>query len=182
MRAALRVLLAAAPASALAAVGLLHPIFLTPETADRWQFAHLLLLPLFPLLAAPFWGLVRGDRGLFGWSVRVLASGYAVLYGALDSIAGIGAPEQIRAAVQRGSPRPPIEDLFAIGDRLGHLGVWALAAAAALAAASVFRRTGIPVAPLGGALVAACCLPFYRYHVFPPRGVLAMVGMAVGWP
>jgi hypothetical protein len=110
----------------------------------------------------------------------VLALAYAVLYGALDSIAGLGAPQQILRTDERGEPRPPIEDLFEIGDRLGAFGVYALAAAAVLTAVVLFLRDRSPLAPLGGAVVAAACYPFLQNHVFPPRGVLAMVAIGLG--
>ena len=176
----LRLLLAAGPALLVGALGLLHPVFLTPETADRWQLAHYLLLPVFPLVAASVWTVVSGENGPLAWGARVLALAYAVLYGALDAIAGVGAPEQVREAALRGDPSPPIGDLYAVGDRLGHLGVVALAAAAVLAAAVVFRRSRSVLAPVGGLLVLLGCVFFYRHHVFPPRGVLAMVAVAAG--
>ena len=169
---ALRVLLVSAPALLIAALGLAHPVFLTPETADRWQLAHLALLPAFPLLAGSFLYLLRDQRGPVAWTARVAAFAYAVLYGALDAIAGIGAPEQVR-----NNADAPIGDLYAIGDRLGHAGVVCLAVAAALTAALSWRRSRDPLALAGGALAVACCYPFYRHHVFPPRGVLALVGI-----
>jgi hypothetical protein len=92
----------------------------------------------------------------------------------------VGAPEQVREAALRGDPAPPIGDLYSVGDRLGHAGVVALAAAAVLAAAVVFRRTRSVLAPIGGLLVVLGCVFFYRHHVFPPRGVLAMVAVAAG--
>jgi hypothetical protein len=85
-------LLVAAPALLIGALGLLHPVFLTPDTAERWRLAHLALLPAFPLVAVSVWMVLRGDRSLLAWVARALAGAYAVLYGALDSIAGIGAP------------------------------------------------------------------------------------------
>ena len=176
----LRLLLAAGPALLVAALGLLHPVFLTPETADRWQLAHYLLLPVFPLLAVSLWSVVRGDGGPLAWGARVLSLAYAVLYGALDAIAGIGAPEQVRASALRGDPAPPIGDLYAVGDRLGHLGAIALGAAVVLAAAVVFARTRSVLAPVGALLGVLGCVVFYRHHVFPPRGVLAMVAVAAG--
>ncbi len=176
----LRLLVAAGPALLVGGLGLLHPVFLTPETADRWQLAHYLLLPAFPLLAVSVWTVVRGEDGVLAWGARMIALGYAVLYGALDAIAGVGAPEQVREAALRGDPAPPIGDLYAVGDRLGHVGVVALAAAAVLAAAVVFSRTRSVLAPVGGVLVVLGCVFFYRHHVFPPRGVLAMVAVALG--
>lgn len=51
------------------------------------------------------------------WSARLLAAAYAVLYGALDAISGIGAGHQVVLAARRRGARPPVEDLYAIGDR-----------------------------------------------------------------
>ena len=173
-------LLVASPALLVAGLGLAHPVFLTPDTAERWRLAHLALLPAFPLIAASVWFLLRGERGPAAWGARLLAAAYAVLYGALDSIAGIGAPHQVLRADERGDARPPIEDLFDIGDRLGELGVYALAAAGLLTGLVLWRRTRSPLAVAGGLLLAACCYPFLRHHVFPPRGGLALVGIAAG--
>jgi hypothetical protein len=170
-----RVLLVAAPAWVIALLGLAHPVFLTPATAERWQLVHLVLLPAFPLLGGSLLWLLRGDRSALGWAARVCAYGYAVLYGALDAIAGVGAPQQVR-----NSPRPPIGDLYEIGDRLGHLGVVLLALGALLTGLLLWTRTRSPLALAGGAVVAAACVPFYRHHVFPPRGVLALVGIGIG--
>jgi len=161
-------------------LGLAHPVFLTPETAERWRLAHLALLPVFPLVAGSVWVVLRGESGPAAWAARVLALAYALLYGALDSIAGIGAPNQVIRTTERGDPRAPIEDLFEIGDQLGKLGVYALAGAAALTAVVLFLRTRSPIAVVGGAIVVVACYPFLRYHVFPPRGVLAMVAIGVG--
>lgn len=173
-------LLVALPALAIAAAGLAHPIFLTPDTAERWKLAHLVLLPAFPLLAGSVLLLLRGERGPAAWGARGLAVAYAVLYGALDAIAGIGAPAQVLGAQRRGEPGPPIGDLYEIGDRLGALGVYAFAAAAALTAVVLYLRTRSPLALAGGAVVVLASYPFLVHHVFPPRGVLALVAIAVG--
>lgn len=173
-------LLVALPALLVAAAGLAHPVLLTPDTAERWRLAHLVLLPLFPLVGVAVWFVLRGERGPAAWGARLLAGAYAVLYGALDSIAGIGAPQQVIRTTERGDPRPPIEDLYEIGDRLGALGVYSLGAAALLAGAVLFLRTRSPLAVAGAVVVAAACYPFLRHHVFPPRGVLAMVAIGVG--
>lgn len=173
-------LLVAAPALLLGALGLLHPIFLTPETAERWRLAHLGLLPVFPLLAVSVWALLRGERGPAAWGGRALAAAYAVLYVALDSIAGIGAPQQVIRTSERGDPPPPIGDLFEIGDQIGAFGVYALGAAGLLTGVVLWLRTRSPLAPLGALVVAASCYFFLQHHVFPPRGVLAMVGLAIG--
>ena len=173
-------LLVALPALIIAAAGLAHPVFLTPDTAERWQLAHLILLPAFPLLAVSIVALLRGERGPAAWGARVLAFAYAVLYGALDAIAGIGAPHQVLGAADRGDPAPPIGDLYEIGDRLGALGVYAFAAAGALTALVLFLSSRSPLALVGGVVVVAASYPFLQHHVFPPRGVLALVAIAVG--
>ena len=179
-RTALLPLLVALPALLVAGLGLLHPVFLTPETAERWRLAHLALVPAFPLVAASVWFLLRGEGGPVAWAGRLLAAAYAVLYLSLDAIAGIGAPHQVLRSAERGDPRPPIEDLYDIGDALGRLGVYALAAAAVVTGVVLWRRTRSPFAVGGAVVLAASCYPFLKHHVFPPRGVLAMVGIALG--
>lgn len=173
-------LLVALPALAVAAAGLAHPVLLTPDTAERWQLAHLVLLPLFPLVGAMVWVVLRGECGPAAWGARLLAAAYAVLYSALDAIAGVGAPQQVIRSAEDGDPRPPIEDLYEIGDQLGHLGVYALAAAGLLAGLVLWLRSRSALAPLGAVVLTAACYPFLTDHVFPPRGVVALVGVAAG--
>lgn len=172
--------LVAVPPLLVAAAGLAHPVFLTPDTAARWEAVHLVLLPLFPLLGGAVWLLLLGERGAAAWVARAAAFAFAVLYTALDSIAGIGAGHQMAATASRGDPRPPVEDLYDVGDPLGAAGVVLLAVALAVSAAVLWRRTGSALAPVGGLVAVAACWPFLRHHVFPPRGVLAVVALAVG--
>lgn len=174
------VTLVALPAALLGVLGLAHPVFLTPETAERWRLAHLVLLPVFPLVGASVWLLLLGERGALAWTARGLAFGYAVLYGALDSIAGIGAPQQVLRTAERGEPGPPLGDLFEIGDRLGHLGVLALAVAVVLAAVVLARRSRVVVLAAGAVLALVGCWLFYRHHVFPPRGVAGVLLLSAG--
>ena len=176
----LRLLLVAGPALVAGLLGTLHPIFLTPDTADRWQLAHYLLLPVFPLITVSVWLLLRRESGPVAWAARLLAAGFALGYTALDSIAGLGAPEQVRGAAERGEPDPPVTDLFAVGDPLGHLGVLALAVSVVLTAALLLRRSGSVLAPVGAAVAVAGCWFVYRHHVFPSRGVLGMVALSAG--
>ena len=173
--------LVALPPLVVGAVGLSHPIFLTAATAEQWRLGHLLLLPVFPLLAVSVFVLLRGERGPAAWGARVLVLAYAVLYGALDSIAGLGAPQQVLGAATRGEPYPPVGDLYEIGDRLGELGVYALGTAAVLTGALLFLRGRSLLAPLGTVVLVVASYVFLRHHVFPPRGVLAMVGLAAGF-
>ena len=173
-------LLVALPALLLAGLGLLHPVFLTPETAERWRLLHLGLLPVFPLLAVSVWVLLRAERGPAAWGARVLAAAYAVLYGALDAIAGVGAAHQVLRTERRGDPRPPIEDLYDVADPLGALGVVALAAALLLTGLVLWLRGRRLLAPAGALVSTAGCWFFLQHHVFPPRGVVALVLVAAG--
>jgi hypothetical protein len=174
------VVLVALPGVLLGLAGLAHPVFLTPETAERWRLVHLLLLPVFPLLGASVWLLLLGERGALAWAARVLAFSYAVLYSSLDAIAGVGASNQVQRSAARGDERPPIEDLFEVGDRLGHAGVVALALAAVLAAVVLLRRGAGLLAPVGAAVAVGGSYLLYEHHVFPPRGVLGVLVVAVG--
>lgn len=176
----LLVVLVAMPGVLLGVAGLAHPVFLTPETAERWRLVHLVLLPVFPLLGASVWLLLLGERGPLAWGARGLAFAYAVLYGALDSIAGIGASHQVQRTAARGEDRPPVEDLFAIGDLLGRLGVAALALAVLLTAVVLLRRGAGPLAPAGAAVALAGTWLLDRHHVFPLRGVAGVLLVAVG--
>jgi len=155
-------------------------VFLTPETAERWRLVHLVLLPVFPLVGASVWLLLLGERGALAWAARGLAFAYAVLYGALDSIAGIGAPQQVLRTTERGEPAPPIGDLYEIGDRLGHLGVLALALAVVLTAVVLAWRSRVVVLAAGALVALVGCWLFYRHHVFPPSGVAGVLLVAVG--
>jgi len=44
----------------------------------------------------------------------------------------------------------------------------------------LYLRTRNPLSLVGGVVVVTACYPFLRNHVFPPRGVLAMVTIGVG--
>ncbi len=176
---ALRVVLPAAPALLCAAVGLSHPVFLTPQTAGAWRLGHLLLLPLFPLVGLALVWLLRGERNPLAWVARVLAYGWAVLYGALDAIAGIGAAQQVLGTAERAEPFPPLGDLYEIGDRLGVLGARSLLLAGALTAVLLARR-GSWEAPVGGVVLALGAEVVRAHHVFPFRGTAGMLAVAGG--
>ena len=171
-----RVAVVALPGLVLAGFGLVHPAFLGPSTAVAWWQLHIPLIPLFPLLAAAVWVLLRGERGVVAWAARVAAYLFAGLYTALDTISGIAAG----LATERLGDSPVVGDLFSVGDPLGHAGVWCLAVATVLAAAVLARRDGWGVLP--GTLVAlVAAWGFYRFHIFSPYGALSMLGYAVGF-
>ena len=170
------VVVVAVPGVLLAGVGLLHPSDLDPGTAHTWWTLHVWLIPVFPLLAAAVWLLLRGERGVLAQMARLGAYGFATFYTALDVRAGICAG---LAMEQEGASSPVVGRLFEIGDRLGAIGVWCLLAAALLGGVVLVRRDG-PGALPGTVVFAGSCYPFLQNHVFHPRGVLAVLGIALG--
>lgn len=167
--------LVALPGLVLAAVGaLVHPGFLDPTTARAWWTVHVYLVPVFPLIALAVWWLLRGVRGPLAAAARVAAYGFAALYTALDVLSGIGAGLVVEAGAGELAGR-----LFAVGDALGHTGVWLLLASAVLTGLALLPRDGAPVL-VGAAVLAGACVPFRAAHIFHPTGVWAMVGVAAG--
>lgn len=172
-------LLVALPPVAIAIGGLFHPEFLTPETAHRWWVAHCVLLPLFPLVGVSLWWLLRGVPGPLAQGARLLAYAYAVLYTALDAIAGIGLGYVVDKAGERGQRGPDLGTFFFIGDHVGRPGAICLALAGVLAGLALMQPHGW-LAGVGGALLAAGAMLVWKYHVFPYKGVLGMVLVALG--
>ena len=166
----------AVPGVVLAGFGLIHPKFLDETTAMAWWQLHIPLIPLFPLLAAAMWLVLRGTRGVVAWAARIAAYLFACLYTALDTISGIGAG----IVTERLGGSQAVLDLFAVGDELGHIGVWYLGASTVLAAAALFPRDGLRVLP-GTVVLLVAAWAFYRFHIFTPYGALAMLGYAIGF-
>jgi hypothetical protein len=166
----------AVPGLVLAGVGLTHPSALTPATAHHWWTMHVVLLPLFPLLAVAFWVLLRGDRTPLAWLARIAGYGYAVFYTALDVLAGIAAGLVTEHGGRTGED---VARLIGVGDQLGLVGSWCFLAAGALTTAALVPRGRLWVLP-GGAIVLVCGWVFLENHIFVPYGVLAQVGIAVG--
>ena len=170
------VVAAALPAAALAVIGLFHPAELDASTASRWWQLHVLLLPLFPLLAVVLWGLLRGETGPLAWTARIAAYGYAVYYTALDTLAGIAAG---RVVDVEGARTEAALAVLALGNELAVVGVYAFAVAVVLTAVVRVRRDGRP-ALAGAALLVAATVPFLHGHIYWPAGGLAMVGISAG--
>ena len=170
----------AAPPLVLAGVGLTHPSMLTLNTAQWWTTMHLALLLLFPLIGVAVWVLLRHDRTWLGWVGRVAAAAYAVLYNGLDAIAGIATGTLVLAGADPDSAL--VDALFAASRSLGWAGLAALAIAFAVVLASALR---------GGAMTALLIIAtftlaasFYLFvtgHIYWPRGVLAMLGLTLGF-
>src|SRR3954467_14818440 len=81
----------AGPPLLLAGLGLAPPMHLTADSAMTWRDLHVVLLPIFPLLALGPWTIVRGEHLALRWMVGLLGYTYAVCYTALDVLAGIAA-------------------------------------------------------------------------------------------
>jgi hypothetical protein len=169
----------------LALAGLVHPSGLSAATAHRWVWLHIVLLPIFPLLALGFVVLLRErPRGgalrvarMIAWSCAAV---YAVGYTGLDAVAGIGAGT---VAGQPGDPaelRRLVLALYEKGDGLGAVGVYAFLAATLATAIVLGSRHGLRVLP-GTVVLLAAGWSFIDSHIFSPRGVQTMIAMAAGF-
>src|SRR5688572_1628491 len=87
----------------LAMMGLAHPRPLDSSSAQRWADMHVLLLPVFPLVAlgfaVPLWGrpnrTAAGAATVVAWAA---AFTYACFYSGLDAVAGIAAGRALQYA------------------------------------------------------------------------------------
>lgn len=167
-------LVVAGPPLVLALLGAFHPMHLTDGSAPTWRGLHVVLLPVFPLLALGPWWLTRREPAALRWAVVVLGYAYAAFYTALDVLAGIGAGalQGAGAGAQRGV-------LFAEGNDLSADGVWAYLAATVVTAAAVLRRARLEALP-GAVLTVAGAVLFLHHHVSWPVGGLSMLALAVG--
>ena len=175
----------------LAVVGLFHPTGLNPSTAHMWATMHIWLLPVFPLLPlgliVPLWG--RPTRNVAGVATVLAwlgAAAFAALYTGLDAVAGIGAGTVELEREPWQDVGPSIAALFRTADSLGHAAAYALTAAVLAASVALVTRHGWPVLA-GTPVLVVCTYSFYDSHIFYPRGVLTMVGFAIGfallaWP
>jgi hypothetical protein len=184
-RAARTLLLVIAGPVLLVLAGLVHPRGLSAATADRWVHLHILLLPVFPLLAVPFLVLLRGrPRADLPGAATVVAwvgaAVYAFGYTGLDAVAGIA------AGTVAGQPGDPVElrrlvlALYDTGDRLGQAGVSAFLVAVLAAAVALGSRHGRRVLP-GTVVLLGAGYSFIDSHIFAPRGVLTMLAVAAGF-
>lgn len=167
---------AALPALLLAGFGLVHPRYLGTETAALWWQLHVVLLPLFPLLAVVLWAQLRGEPGPAAWAAQVAAYGYAVFYTALDVLAGIAAGYVVQTD---GRPTQASLDLGSLGSELGTIGAFALVVACVLTVVVRVLRDGQPALP-GGVLLLAGSVAFATGHVYWPTGGLGLLAIAAG--
>lgn len=171
-----RAVLIALPALVIAGLGCVHPGHLTAETAQWWSTLHVILLPVFPLLAAAQWRALDGAPVALRWPGRLAAFGFGVYYDGLDALAGIAAG----AIVHEEGRGPAALAVLEIGDRLGLVGAWCfLIANGVIVVAALVARAGWAVVP-GGAVLLTASVSFLDSHLFWPRGVLTLLGVAVG--
>ena len=168
----------------LAVVGFAHPANLTSATAGQWHAVHLVMMPLFPLLAVNLWILLRGIwsgvDGALAIAARLLAFSYAVFYTALDMLAGVATSALVL--------EPPASDrdveralavLFREGNQLAGIGALSMLGACAIVALVFVRRYGSVSVP-GGLVLLASSVSFLDSHVYPVRGVVTMLGFGAG--
>jgi hypothetical protein len=177
-----RVVVVAGPAVVLAGLGLTHPQELTATSAPWWTTLHLLLLPIFPLLAVSLWLLLRGVPGPVAWVARIAAYGYATFYSVIDVVVGIGAGELTQFNAARGLPERTVEvdRLIGVGNDVGAVGVWCFLVACVATALAVVLRVGRRALPGALVLLVAGVLFTGGWHIYWPAGVVTMLVLAVG--
>ncbi len=169
----------------LALAGMVHPAGLSAGTAHRWVQLHIVLLPVFPLLALGFPVLLRGRprAGVAGGATVVAwvcAAAYAVGYTGLDAVAGIAAGTVAGQPGDPGQLRAVVLALYDIANELGRAGVYAFLAAVLACTVALGTRHGWRVLP-GAAVLLGAGYSFIDSHIFRPRGVLTMLAMAAGF-
>ena len=152
------------------------------ETAGWWRDLHLLLIPLFPLLGVNVWWLLAGLAGPLPWLGRVAGFVYIGFYGALDVLAGVGAGVVRDRATREGHPELVAVEpwLFAAGNALAEVGVWAFLLGCLVASGLLVARTGRRALP-GAVLLCGAAVVFLRSHIYFPVGVATMLAMAAGF-
>ena len=170
----------AGPALLLSAIGLAHPTLLNAGTAAWWTTLHFVLLPLFPLLGASIWVLLRDDRTAVGWAGRIAAIAYVVFYTSLDTLSGIATGTVVQSGEAPDSDA--VLALFAVGTALGRVGGYAFFVAVILVLGSALRRgaRGWKLYAAAPVLLAAGYL-FTGSHIYWPKGGLTMIAFAIGF-
>jgi hypothetical protein len=171
-----RAVAVAVPGLLLAGFGLAHPGGLHAGNAQWWATLHVLLLPVFPLLGVAQWVLLTPAPAPLRLAGRLASYGYVVFYSGLDAVAGIAAGTVEEAS---GGTSPLVGRLFEVGDMLGYVGAWCFLVASVCVVAGIVPRAGWRVAP-GAVLLLLASASFLDSHLFAPRGVFTMVGIAFG--
>lgn len=176
MSRSLRGFLVAVPGLLLAGFGAVHPAQLDAATAPWWTTLHVILLPVFPLVAVAQWYLLAPAPPWLRWPGWVAAFGYAAFYGGLDAVAGIAAGTVVHA--QHGVT-PVVGAVFTAGDQVGLFGSACFLVASALIVVTAILRAGWRAVP-GGVVLLVASVSFLDSHIFWPRGVVTMLGVAAG--
>ncbi len=164
------------PGLLLAGFGAVHPAHLDAATASWWASLHVILLPVFPLLAVAQWLLLASAPPWLRWPGRLAAFAFAAFYGGLDAVAGIAAGTVVHA--QHGAT-PVVGAVFEIGDLIGYIGSACFLAATILIVAAAALRARWRAAP-GAVVLLLASVSFLDSHIFWPRGVFTMIGVAAG--
>lgn len=169
----------AVPGVVLAVIGLTHPVRLDAASAQWWTTMHLVLVPLFPLLAVAVWVLLRRDHTPLGWAGRVAAISYAIFYGALDLLSGVAAGTVVLAS---GGGGDEVAALFGTGGSLGRIGTLSFLAAVVCVLGSSWRA-GLRSVPfwITALVLLGSGYLFTIRHIYAPVGVAAMLGLAAGF-
>ncbi|WP_045312829.1 hypothetical protein [Lentzea aerocolonigenes] len=170
----MRTLLLAVPGLILAGIGLTHPHHLDASTAQWWQNMHIILAVIFPLLGAAQWVLLEDSPKLVRYPARLAAFGYAVFYGALDALAGIGG-----GAMTLNGGRDAAAPIFRIGNELGTIGAWSFFAASIAIAVCALLKHKLKAIP-GAAFLLTGSFLFLDSHIYWPKGVIACTCIAIG--
>jgi hypothetical protein len=121
--------------------------------------------------------MLAGVPGPTAWVGRAGAVVYVAFYTALDVLVGIGAGTLVQRGVARDSL--PVEVLFETGNDLATIGTVSFLVASAATAAALVVTVGRR-AWTGAVVLVAAAVPLLDSHIYWPRGVLTMVGLAVG--
>ncbi len=168
------------PPLVLLGVGLSHPATLSVATASWWTTMHVILVPLFPLLAVAVWVLVRGNRSPLAIFARVAAVAFAVFYGTLDAVSGIAGGIVVQA--EGSTDAAPLGALFATGKVFAYIGGYSLLAAVVAAAGAAWLGGNRHWAFWVGAVFAiAGAAVIGRFHIYVPYGTVTLASLAVGF-
>ena len=162
------------PPVVIGLIGTTHPAHLTQDASGYWRDLHVVLLPLFPLLAVGPWLVARAVDPVYGRITLVLGYVYACFYSALDILAGIA------AGALKYDREGGLGTVFGWAHDLGQVGSIAFIGATAAAAGCVLRVSGMRALP-GAVLALVGAFGFMQEHVYWPGGVLSMAAIAAGW-
>lgn len=167
------------PGLILAGIGLSHPVALNADTASWWATMHMILVPVFPLLALAIWVLLRRDPSPLGWAGRITAVVYIAFYGTLDAVSGISAGTVV---VATGEVDDSVLALFDVGRVFGRIGALAFFVAVVAVLGSSWRA-GVrgPLFWIAGVVLLGSSYFFTTSHIYAPLGVAAMLGFAAGF-